>query len=303
MSPAPDGRVPSRLTVNLCIALMCAVWGSTWVVIRSGLNDLPPMTSAGARFVVAGLAMCVVSHYFGKREGGASPPAWLWITLGVCNFAVSYGIVYRTEEILPSGLVALLWGIFPMLMALSAHLYLPGERLAGLQWFGFAVGLAGLAVLFRTDLQTFGPQGVPAALVLFVSPLVSCVGNTLVKLRGAGVSSLALNRNAMLLGAVLLCAFAAMSERDVAAHWTPGAIASVVYLALAGTTLTFGLYFWLMRYVDAHKMSLIAYVTPAVALVLGRCVRGEPITRYTLGGAACILCGVVLVVRGKRPAH
>ena len=73
----------------------------------------------------------------------------------------------------------------------------------------------------------------------------------------------------------------------------------VAYLALFGTVLAFGLYFWLLRYVDAHKMSLIAYVTPAIALTLGPLVRSEPVTRNTLAGAACILCGVVLVVRGK----
>jgi len=299
MQPEQVSRAPSKLVTNLCIALLCAVWGSTWIVIRFGLRDLPAMTSGGARFVVAGVAMCAVAALFGKREGGSKPPAWLWITLGVCNFALSYGIVYATEEVLPSGLVSLLWGVFPMLMALSSHYFLPGERLHGAQWLGFVVGLAGLVLLFFTDLHSFGPEGIPAALLLFLSPLVSCVGNTLVKLRGGGISSLALNRNAMLLGATLLCAFAALTEHQVDAHWTPRAIASVVYLGLVGTTLTFGLYFWLMRYVDAHKMSLISYVTPAVGLALGWRFGGEPFTRYTLAGSACILSGVVLVVRGK----
>jgi drug/metabolite transporter (DMT)-like permease len=299
MQTAQPSRAPSRLVTHLCIALLCLVWGSTWVVIAGGLRDLPPMTSAGVRFIVAGCAMSVVHALFGKREGGTAPPAWLWITLGVCSFAISYGIVYSTESVLPSGLVSLLWGVFPMLTALSSHFFLPSERLHGAQWLGFVVGLAGLVLLFFTDLSGFGPHGIPAALILFLSPLVSCVGNTFVKLRGGGVSSLALNRNAMLLGALLLCAFAALTERDAAVHWTPRAIASVAYLGLVGTTLTFGLYFWLLRYVDAHKLSLISYVTPAIGLALGAAFADEPITRYTIAGAACILCGVVLVVRGK----
>jgi drug/metabolite transporter (DMT)-like permease len=298
MQTAHASRAPSKLVTNLCIALLCAVWGSTWIVIRFGLRDLPPITSGGVRFIVAGLAMCVVAALFGRREGGTRPPAWLWITLGVCNFAISYGIVYSTESVLPSGLVSLLWGVFPMMMALSSHFFLPGERLHGAQWLGFVVGLGGLVLLFFTDLHGFGPRGIPAALFLFLSPLVSCLGNTLVKLRGGGMSSLALNRNAMLLGAGLLCAFAALTESELDVHWTPRAIASVAYLGLLGTTLTFGLYFWLMRYVDAHKMSLISYVTPAIGLALGAAFADEPITRYTIAGAACILLGVVLVVRG-----
>ncbi len=291
---------PSPRAANLWIALLCLIWGSTWFVIRGGLDDLPPLTSAAARFLVAGLAMAVVAQAWAGREGGGRPPAWLWLVLGTCNFAISYGIVYTTETVLPSGLVALLWGVFPMLQALAAHLYLPGERMRRAQWFGMALGLAGLAMLFATDLRSFGARGIPAALVLFVSPLVSVVGNTLVKRHGGGTSSLVLNRNAMVFGAVLLSIAAGACESQVGVTWTGSAIATVLYLALIGTVVTFGLYFWLMRYIDAQRLSLIAYVTPAVALTCGSLFRGEPLRPSTLAGAGSILAGVVLVVRGHR---
>jgi len=299
MQPVPATRTPSALVVNACIAIMCLVWGSTWLVIREGLDSIPPYTSAAARFIVAGVAMSALAVLFGKKEGGAPPATWLWIILGLTNFAASYGIVYRTETILPSGLVSLLWGIFPMLNALAAHWFLPGERLRSAQWSGFVFGFVGLGLLFVTDLRKFGPEGVPAALVLFLSPVVATLGTVLVKRHGAKTNSIVLNRNAMLLGGAVLAVFAWVTERGVEARWTPGALWSVAYLALFGTVLAFGLYFWLLRYVDAHKMSLIAYVTPAIALTLGPLVRSEPVTRNTIAGAACILCGVVLVVRGK----
>jgi len=298
---AVQGR-PSSVVTNVCIAVMCLVWGSTWLVIREGLDDIPPYTSAAARFVVAGIAMSVLAALFRAREGGTPPSTWLWSVVGVCNFAVSYGIVYRTETILPSGLVSLLWGIFPMLVALAGHCFLPGERLRPVQWLGFVAGLVGLCLLFVTDLRKFGPDGIPAALILFLSPVVSAVGNTLVKKHGAKTNSLAMNRNAMLLGGALLGVLAWLTERGAGVRWTTGALLSVAYLALFGTVLTFGLYFWLLRYVDAHRMSLIAYVTPAIALTLGPLVRGEPMTRNTIAGAAFILCGVVLVVRGWAPS-
>jgi drug/metabolite transporter (DMT)-like permease len=235
-----------------------------------------------------------------KREGGAAPRPKLWIALGVCNFAVSYGIVYRTETVLPSGLVALLWGVFPMLMAASGHWFLSGERLGVRQWLGMLLGFVGLVVLFATDVRALGPEALPAALILFASPVVSTVGNTIVKREGAGTSSLVLNRNGMLLGAVLLSAAALALERDVEVRLTPAAIASVLYLAIPGTVVTFGLYFWLLRYVDAHKLSLIAYVTPAIALALGSTLGDEPFTATIAAGAALILAGVVLVVSTPR---
>jgi drug/metabolite transporter (DMT)-like permease len=265
-------------------------------VIRDGLRDLPPFTAAATRFVVAALGMAVVARTLGRRESGKSPPAWLWLTLGLCNFACSYAIVYRTETILPSALVALLWGVFPMLSAIAGHLFLPSERLRPTHWAGFTLGLGGLVLLFVKDLPKLGPEAVPAAALLLLSPTVSTVGNTLVKHSGAGVRSLELNRNAMAFGAALLCALALATEDVASVPWTPRAILTVTYLSLAGTVLTFGLYFWLMRYVKANTMSLISYVTPVVAMLLGL-LYGEALTEWTVAGAACILGGIALAVR------
>jgi len=299
-APLPDSGgwpAPSRLVVSLVIALLCLLWGSTWVVIKLGLDHLPPLTSAAARFALAGAAMSLLAAGFRAREGGDDPPRWLWLVLGCGYFGLSYGLVYITETHLPSGLVSVLWGVFPMMMAAIGHLYLPGERLHPRQWGGFVLGFLGLAVLYSTDVRSFGSDALPVALLLMLSPLVSAIGTGLIKRFGSRSSSLALNRNGMLTGAVVLGLAALVLERDAPAAWTAPAVLTVVYLALFGTVATFGLYFWLLRTTAASRMSLIAYVTPAVALTLGALVRGEAVRATTLFGSALILSGVVLVVR------
>ncbi len=302
MQTNSNSLAPSSRVATLAIAALCLVWGSTWLVIKGGLRDLPPQTSGAARFWIAGAVMGVLVRTIGRREGGDAPPTWLWLSLGALNFGVSYAIVYRTAALLPSGLTSLLWGVFPMLSAAVGHLFLPGERLAQRQWSGFALGLVGLAVLFATDLRALGPEAAPAAAVLLLSPISSVVGNTLVKRHGAKVSSLALNRNAMLVGAALLTLVAALTESDATPRWTPAAIGSVLYLALMGTVFTFGLYYWLLRYVRSSRLSLIAYVTPAIALTLGATLGDERMSWSIAGGAAAILAGIVLVVRNPAPA-
>lgn len=302
MQTNSNSLAPSSRVATLAIAALCLVWGSTWLVIKGGLRDLPPQTSGAARFWIAGVVMGVLVRTIGRREGGEAPPTWLWLSLGALNFGASYAIVYRTAALLPSGLTSLLWGVFPMLSAAVGHLFLPGERLAPRQWSGFALGLVGLAVLFATDLRALGPEAAPAAAVLLLSPISSVVGNTLVKRHGARVSSLALNRNAMLVGAALLTLVAALTESEATPRWTPAAIGSVVYLALMGTVFTFGLYYWLLRYVRSSRLSLIAYVTPAIALTLGATLGDERMSWSIAGGAAAILAGIVLVVRNPAPA-
>jgi drug/metabolite transporter (DMT)-like permease len=287
---------------NLHIALLCLIWGSTWIIIRRGLTDLPPFTSAGARFVLAAAAMTAAAHALHAREGGKRPTLRLSLVVGVCNFGLSYGIVYWSETRLPSGLSSVLWSIFPMLMAITGHLFLPGERLRARQWLGFSIGFVGVVFLFLTDIRNIGENAIPAALVMCQSPLSSAIGTTVLKRHGAGVSSVLLNRNAMWIGAALLCAAAAVFERGAQATWTGVAVASVIYLALVGTAVTFGLYFWLLRHMPAHKLSLISYVTPAIALLLGAFIGREPFTAFTAAGSALILAGVWLVVRGRARA-
>jgi len=291
---------PKHAHVLLLIALLCLIWGSTWVVIADGLNDLPPFTSAAARFLVAALAMTALAPAIARREGGGKPPVRLVLILGVCNFAASYAIVYWTETKLPSGIVSVLWAVFPMMMAAASTRFLAAEALRPRQWIGFVLGFLGVALLFVTDLRTFGPAGVPAAAILLLSPLVSCVGNIVLKREGRNVSSALLNRDAMWVGAVILTAIALVFERDAEIAWTWRAVRSVSYLALFGTVAAFGLYFWLLRHTEAWRLSTIAYVTPAIALLLGTFVRGEPFTAWTLAGSLTILAGVVLATLRPR---
>jgi drug/metabolite transporter (DMT)-like permease len=117
-----------------------------------------------------------------------------------------------------------------------------------------------------------------------------------IKRHGRGVSSVLLNRNAMLFGGLLLGTVAVTFERDAPARWNAHAWFTVLYLALVGTVLTFGLYFWLMRHVAAYRLSLIAFLTPLVALLIGALLGGEALPWRRLAGAALILGGVATVL-------
>jgi len=295
--PGSRSSAPSRGVLLALIALLCLVWGSTWLVIKDGLRDLPPFTSAAARFLVAALALSALAPFLARREGGTKPPWRLSLVLGGLNFGASYAIVYWTETKIPSGVTSVLWAVFPMMMAASSSWFLAGERLKPRQWIGFALGFAGVVLLCAVDLRKLGPESAWAAAVLLLSPLVSCVGTVIVKREGQHVSATLLNRNAMWIGAAILVVVALLLERGAEPVWSTRAILSVAYLSLAGTVLTFTLYFWLLRHTEAWRLSTIAYVTPAIALLLGTLVGGEPFTAWTLAGSATILAGVILATR------
>ncbi|PRQ04100.1 putative inner membrane transporter YedA [Enhygromyxa salina] len=284
------------------MVVLCVIWGSTWFVIKDGLERLPPFLSAGARFVVAGVIMAGASVVLGEREGGEDPPAWLWVVVGTSNFALSYGVIYVVQQQLPSGLVSVLWAVYPLMMAVCGHVFLPGERLRPIHWLGFLFGFSGMLLLFQGDLASFGGQGRQLALLLLISPAASAVGTTLLKRHGAQMSSLRINRNAMLLGGAQLLGISTLCAEPLTQGWSPAAIAGMLYLAVFGTVVTLGLYYWVLRYVPASRLSLIAFVTPTIALAIGWAVADEPIYWTTIVGAASIIAGIAIATRAARPS-
>lgn len=284
----------------LLVGLLSLIWGSTWLVIRESLTDLPPFLSAATRFTVAGFLMIVVCAILSRREGGDSAPLWLVGVTGTLNFAGSYGIVYWAEEVLPSALTSILWAVYPLFVAVAGHLMLPAERVSPRQALGFLIGFVGVVVLFATDVQDLGPGAVQRSLVLLISPLIVAVSTVLIKRHGVNVSSLRLNRDAMLLGAALLWLVAWRLEDFGDAVWTRRAILSVGYLSAIGTVLTFSVLFWLLRYAPANKLSVIPYASPVVAVLLGVLIAGESLTRMAPVGLVLIFVGIVLVTKTSR---
>jgi len=135
-SPLPPVRVPSGALVFALMALIALLWGSTWLVIKQGLESLPPLFSAGVRFVVAGVVMALIAPWLVKREGGGRPPWSAILAHAFCQFVLNFALVYVSETVLPSGLVSVLWSIFPLSMSLTGHFVTKAERLVGRQWLG-----------------------------------------------------------------------------------------------------------------------------------------------------------------------
>ena len=284
----------------LLVAVLCLIWSSTWYGIRICLEVQPPLSSCAVRFTIAGVVMALVTPALRRRERVPAPPTWLWVVTGLTNFAGGYGILYAAETVVPSGTAAVLWAIFPLLMAASAVTFL-GEKLTARQWLGFGVSFAGIVAVFSGEPGGIRPEDMHYAWLLLLSPVIATVGLTLVKKYGSGTSSVVLNRNGMLLGAALLAAVAFAREEPLQMPWTTASLLATLYLAVFGTALTFGIYFWLLRTAPASMLALINYVTPVLAMVLGELVGDGANDVFGWIGALCVVLGIALVVQKPRP--
>lgn len=299
-SPSPPVRVPSSALVFALMALIALLWGSTWLVIKQGLESLPPLFAAGLRFVVAGAVMALIAPWLVKREGGGRPPWSAILAHAFCQFVLNFALVYVSETVLPSGLVSVLWSIYPLAMAVTGHFVTKVERLSQRQWIGVLIGLVGIVVLFATDIAGISPKAVTMGLLVLLGPLSVTFSTTVIKRRAHMASSVLLNRDAMLIGAGSLLALSFVFERGKPVHFTPMAIWSVGYLAIAGSVVTFGLYAWLLRTVAAYRLSMVSYVIPAIAIWLGATFGNEPLRSTTVFGTGLVIAGVALTLGRTR---
>ncbi len=285
----------------LFVAALIAIWGSTWLVIKFAIADVPPLLAAGVRFAVAAVILAALSAI-----QGIAPPRGRRLHLGLLalgglGFGVSYGVVYWGEQYIPSGLSAVLFATYPLWVLLLAHLAVAGERVRPGRLVGVAIGFLGVALIFRSDLALAHPRAAIGAAVTLVSPLASALGSVGVKRWGRDVHPYVLTTLPMTYGAVALLAVSWAFEPWDEARWTAGAVASTLYLAVFGSVVAFVTYYRVLREVAVSSLALITYVFPVVAVGLGWLVLGERLGLEALAGAAVVLIGIAIASRRRRP--
>jgi len=294
-----------RLTAAV-ILLLILIWGSTWAVIRVGLVGIPPLTGVALRFGIASLLLFCIGLARGVRFGAGRHEKALWWSTTLLSFCASYIVVYWAEQYVPSGLAAVLWATFPLLVAILAHFLIPGERIRRITILGTLVGFAGVGVIYSEDFSLLGgPKVLLASIVFLISPLVSAIANVMIKKWGQGIHPISLTAVPMGMTFGIVGALALALERGRPVVFDGASITALLYLAVFGSAISFGLYYWLLTHYAATRLSMIAYGTPLVAVLIGTLVMNEPLTPRLLLGAALVLAGVVLAVgnyRGRRTA-
>ena len=279
------------------VALLCAIWGTTWSVIHIGLQGVPPFSGVAIRFGLAGVLLLLLARVRGVRLGQTRRERYLWVANGTLSFAISYGIVYWVEQWVPSGLTAVLFAIYPLMVAILAHFLLPQEPLHRAELLGVLVSFAGIGVIFSADFTALGgPQVALGAIVMLLSPLAAAAGSVAVKRWGRGIHPLSISAVPMLVAAAMIALPAIALERELDFDWNTRSLLALGYLTVVGSAVTFSIYFWLLTHLPAKRLALIAYIIPIIAIGIG-VLRGEPLTGRILAGSALVVVGVALAVR------
>jgi drug/metabolite transporter (DMT)-like permease len=295
----PRTQVSPRLALLVWLSL-CGIWGSTWLGIKLGLRDLPPITFAGIRFAFAALLLGAIVFI---RRVPQSLTARDWRLLAYTGFltiTLNYALVFWGEQYISSGLAALLSATVPLFGLPLAHWYLASEPLTWAKVVGVLLGIVGVVIVFAGELGVGGPLALWASVGIIVAALATAHAGVLLKARGTHIEPSVMAGVQMAGGCIpLLLGGMALEGSPLGFHWTPLAFASLAYLTILGSVIAFLMYYWLIRHTEVSGVLMIPLVTPLVAVLFGVMFGGEMIGWHTALGGGAIIGGVALAVLGS----
>lgn len=277
---------------------MSLVWGGSYLLIKIAINGgIPPPEVAWGRVALAAVVLVIAAWRAGTL--GQLRGRWGWIAgYAVAEISIPFPLIAAGEIHVASSLTAIIIASVPLIVSVLSLRFDPSERPTPARALGLVLGFAGVVALVGLDVAGSGAQLLGAAAIL-LGAVGYAVGPMLVKLGMGGLDSRAVMGASLLVAAVLLAPFAAA---DVPSRSpTPGAWASVAALGLVCTAAAFVVYTVLIREAGTSRATVITYINPLVALVLGMTLVGERPGPGAFAGLVLILAGSWLSTGGGRP--
>src|SRR5437870_6736008 len=277
---------------------LCAVWSSTWLAIKIGLRDLPPISFVAIRFLIAIAVLIAVSvgrvRLLPLRRNDY---AVLAIT-GILMFAVNYTLLFWAELHVSSGLAAVLQAAIPIFGMMFAHWMLPDEPLRLQKLAGAIIALGGVTLICGRLLGFNGPLAFWGGVGVVIGAASAAFANVLVKARSIQLAPAMLAAWQMIFGiAPLLVLGFAVDGNPAHFHWTAMSVFCLLYLAVIGSALAFLLLYWLLPRLTVAQLQSISLITPPGAVMLGWSLGGETFPLSSLLGAAFVLTGIWMIFR------
>jgi drug/metabolite transporter (DMT)-like permease len=301
-SPAPHRRPPAW-AVSLVFTVLCLCWGTTFLAIRVGVHYLPPLLFGGVRVGLGGVVLFGYLAWRGERL--FLPRRELLATglLSVLLFVGGNGLITMGlgEKAMESGAAAVLGTTTTLFMALLEACWPGGDRLRWSGWLGVVAGLGGvLLLLLPRDPAAWLRE--PGPILVLGSAFFWALGSVCVRYQRRTAPNLTTAAYQMLLGGGALVVTGLLlgeAGRVTSASFTPVSVGAFFYLLVFGSLVGYLAYLWLLNHVSAAVAGTYAYVTPAIAILVGWLVAGEPVTLPIVGAMAVILASVALVRAGS----
>jgi len=273
--------------------LLCLLWGSTWMVIRASLESLTPFISIGSRFMTASFFILILMKLRGVSLQRDKESLRLYVLMGILSFVIPFGLVYWAEQFVPSGLASVLFGVYPFFVALFSFFRIPAESIGKLKILGMSLGFIGIVIIFSDSFTTDLSNLFIGMVAVALSGVIQAWMAVTIKKSGKHLNPLSMNLVPMFIAGIAGLIIGLMLEDLSKIKIDNTAVLSVLYLAFFGSVVTFTAFYWLMKKINVVLLSLIAFITPIVALFLGWIFYKETLTTQHLIGSSLVLVGLL----------
>ena len=288
--------------IVLPFILVTLIWSSTWIVIRDQLGSVPASWSVCYRFLLAGVAMAIFARFRGiSLRIGAAGLGYAAL-LGLAQFVFNFNFVYRAEHYLTSGVVAVIYAMLLIPNSILAWLIFRQPVSRGFI-AGSAVAVTGIALMLVHEYHAAGIAPDKILLGILFSTLGLLSASTANVMQGMEIarrlSMVAVLAWAMMFGAGMDAVFAWITVGPPVMEWRVAYLAGIGYLGIAGSVVTFPLYFGLIRHMGAGRAAYTSVLIPVIAMLISTVVEGYHWSALAITGALFAIVGMVIALRTK----
>ncbi|HXH72158.1 MAG TPA: DMT family transporter [Mariprofundaceae bacterium] len=286
------------MSVPMAYLGVIVVWSTTPLAILWSSQGVGFVFGVTSRMVIGAVVALMLTALLGlgMKWHRRALQAYAAAGLGIYGAMLA---TYWSAQFIPSGWIAVIFGLSPVVTGLLASLWLEGERLTLSRLAGMALGLAGLVVIFGSSLSLNG-KAVFGVVGILLAATIQSASAIWVKRIDAAVPAIVMTSGGLAVAAPLFLVTWLVSGSGLPHDIPARTLGAIGYLALFGSVIGFALYFYVLRHVEATRVSLITLVTPVMALLLGSMLNGEAVTAAVLSGATLILSGLALFELGGR---
>ncbi|MFN2541148.1 MAG: DMT family transporter [Chthoniobacterales bacterium] len=287
-----------KFAIAAAYLVLCVVWSSTWLAIKIGLRDLPPISFVAIRFIIAIAVLVAVSIGRVRLRPLRRADYSLLCFTGLLMFGLNYPLLFWGEEHVSSGLAAVLQATIPIFGMLFAHWFLPEEPMRWKRLGGAVLALGGVALICGRLLDHGGVLAFWGGLGIALGAAGAAFSNVLLKRRALELAPAMIAAWQMFFGIIPLIVLGLAFEGSPARfRWSAMAIFCLLYLAVIGSALTFLLLYWLLPRMTVTNLQTISLITPPGAVMLGWLLGGEIFSPASLLGAGFVLAGIWIIFR------
>lgn len=282
------------MSIPLAALTAILVWSTTALAVKWSVHGFSFVQAVCLRMVLGAAAGAGIMALM-RWPWAWHRAAWKVYLLNGLSLFIGLGGTYWAAGTLDSGMIALLWGLMPLMTALLAAWWL-GERLGWMEVAGLSLAVLGLWFVFASASHLPAHAwGVGAALLGMIALHAMCLVR--MKRHNAEVHPFAAAVGGFAVAAAMFVLTWAVLEPHWPRLWPQQALAATVYLALVGNLLGIGAYAYLLQRVPASRATLITLLPPVLAMALGHWLNAEPLAWRSVAGAALVMLGLILTRR------